>query len=776
MDEILELIRSGDISVDDESRILEEASRILEMQEAGAPLSDEELEVLAYFEPEGQVSDFKANLVETMPKDKLLSIGSDVVQWVDWDRESRKEWMEREARGIRLMGVTDNVEGGAKFEGASKAVHPGLIEAAIQFNARAMAEVWPAEGPVKTVTLGTPTPELEQQADRVQAFMNYQYTILMSDAFEEHDKLMFRLPLSGSCFKKVYIHPVDGIVCEFVEPSDFIVPYSAKNLKTAVRYTHELRLAPHELKQYQKAGAYVDVELPAPDEETEGLNIVKPELDAADGKDNLQNENDQRHTLYEMHGYFDLEEEYDGPCPYIVTVDKESYQVLAIYRNWKEGDEFKRPRQWFKHYKFLPGYGFYGFGWLHAIGSLSMAATGSLRALLDSAMFSNHQGGFKNKLVTFENPDVPIGPGEWRDANSTGDDLRNAFFPLPYKEPSATLYNLFGTLDEMIRRVAATTEELVGEGNNDVPVGTTLARIEQGLKVQSGIHKRIHETMHDEFTFVAELNSEWLPEEYPYAVPGEDRTVLRQDFDERVDVIPVSDPNIITGMQRVAQAQLIIERAQARPDLYDPRAAEENLLVATRIPNPENYLRAAEGPQHMGPVAENMAMMTNQPAQAFPDQDHTAHIAVHVAMRDSLSADELPQGEKERIEGALNAHIAEHIGMRFMVMMMEQMGVDPMQPVDPQTENQIALMAAQVTQVTQRPDTEAAKIAMEQQRKDAVAEAEVSRKDWMAIAEQRRKDATTAAELSRETIKAEAELIREFASDELRRNPEVAVE
>lgn len=546
-------------------------------------------------------SDHYANLAELMEDHDLRKIATDVINWVDWDEESREDWEIRESKGIRLLGISDRTEGGAKFKGATKVVHPLLAEAVTQFHSRAIAELWPPEGPVKTAVIGSPTPELNAQAERVQDYMNYQYTSLMPGAFEEADQLLFRLPISGSCFKKVCYDPLEReVVTRLVEPADFIVPYSAMDLRTAPRFTHRLREMHNDVLKKIQSGHYRDVYVGTPLNEDYDYPQQLEEIDHTEGRERVLMDDDQRHTVHEMYvdldlpGYEDADRQGNTTgiaLPYIVTVDRDEQVVLRIQRNWREDDPLKRKRIYFSHYKFTPGYGFYGYGLLHLIGGLSNAATGSLRALLDSAQYANLQGGFKTMDSKIEGGKTPIAPGEWREVRSSIQDLRNGFFPIPHKEPSIVLFNLLNYLDERGQRFASTTENMVGDANNSAPVGTTLALIEQGSKVFSAIHKRLHQAQSREFRIVAELNYEYLPNDgYPYATPGSDSSVMASDFDGRIDVIPVSDPNIISSTQRIAQAQAILNLSEKFPDVIGRRKAVEVMLKAMKVSDFEGLM------------------------------------------------------------------------------------------------------------------------------------------------------------------------------------------
>jgi len=444
-----------------------------------------------------------ANLADDMSEGELASIAQQVEDWVDEDESSRDDWKTRESKGIKALGVSEKTIGGASFEGASKVVHPLLIEAITQFHSRALSEMWPADGPVKTKVLGEPTPELNSQGERVKDYMNYLYLNKMPGAFEEEDKLLFRLPLSGSCFKKLYYCPLEEtFITRLIEPSDFIVPYSAIDLRTTPRYTHRFYEQVNDIKKKQLVKHYREREVndngQTPDYSD---NIIKDAIDDTEGRKDTSDDQ-QPHTMYEMVVDLDLVgyEDDDGIArPYMVTVDKDEQTVLRIQRNWKPEDEKKTRKIAVAHYKYNPGFGFYGFGLYHLIGGLSAAATGALRQLLDAGAFANLPAGYKTRDARIPGDNKPLNPGEWREVNSSAEELKKAFFPLPYKEPSPALFNLLGYLDERGQRFASTSDNMVGEANNSAPVGTTLALIEQGSKVFSAIHKRLHMAHAEEF-------------------------------------------------------------------------------------------------------------------------------------------------------------------------------------------------------------------------------------------------------------------------------------
>ena len=590
-------------------------------------LTDDEMTSYIQHAQEGMINDedmddsHYANIAPLIDIGNLRKLASDVCNWVTFDEETREDWSIRERKGMRLLGVSDETEGGAAFEGASRVVHPLLMEAIVQFQSRAIIELWPKSGPVKTQVLGEATPEVTAQAKRVEDYMNYLYTQEMPGAFEETDQMLFRLPLSGSCFKKCYYDPLEEVLCSrLVEPADFIVPYSAVDLQTAPRFTHRLREPHNEVLKKTVIGFYMDVNLSNPMNEDYEFPIIKEEIDATEGKTRTQIDDDNNHTNYEMYVDLLIEgfDDEDGIArPYIITINRDEQQVLRIQRNWNIGDEKKKKRMYFTHYKFTPGFGFYGYGLLHLIGGLTNSATGALRALLDSAQYENLQGGFKSKDAKIEGGDVPIAPGEWREVQASAEELKQGFVPLPSKGPSQTLFNLLGYLDERAQRLASTTDAMVGDVPANMPVGTALQNQENGSKVFSAIHGRLHEAQAKEFKIIAELNRDWLPDEgYPYLTIGANSTIMASDFDDRVDVIPISDPNLISQAHKIAQGQGVIELAEKFPEEINRRKAVEMMLKSMRVQNLEELMTQTEASE----MEQRIAQLEQDAAQADIDK------------------------------------------------------------------------------------------------------------------------------------------------------------
>jgi hypothetical protein len=557
------------------------------------------------------------NLVDAIDPSYLKRLAGEIHNWVIYDENTRSSWAKREAEGIRMLGVSDKDLGTPPFEGASMVVHPLLAEAVSEFHARAIAEMWPPEGPVKSVLLGEQTPERLAQSERVQNYMNYQYTELMPGAFEEEDSLLFRLPLSGSCFKKVYYDPLSRTICSrFVEPADFIVPFSATDLETASRFTHRYREMSNSVMKKFASGYYKKPKnFMKATNETFDYPAVKTEIDSTEGRENSGADDNVRHTTYEMYVYLEIpgfedvgeDGELTGiELPFVVWVDRDNNEVLRIQRGWAPSDEYKNRDICFSHYKFMPGLGFYGHGLLHLIGGIANSATGALRALLDAAAFANLQGGFRTRdSRTDRNGDQPISPGEWRTVDASSEELSKAFFKLPYDEPSPTLFKLLEYLDNHGAKFAGIGDVMDGSANPNAPVGTTLALIEQGQKKFSAIHRRLHIAHKTEFRIVSKLNALYLPENgYPYFADSKQRNIYASDFDDRVDVIPVSDPNTVSSSQRIVQAQAVLDLATQHPDKMNVNEALKGMLQAMRVPGFENLLAVDQGLQ-----AHNQKMM-----------------------------------------------------------------------------------------------------------------------------------------------------------------------
>jgi hypothetical protein len=705
--------------------------------------------------------EFDANLALEISEEKLKSIGQDVVDWVKADIESRKDWAARFKNGMMLMGVMDDPVPTLDIDGASTATHPLIGMAVVQFQARAMEELMPPTGPVKVTIHGAVTEELERAATRVEFDMNKQLMVDDPDYYDDTDQMLFYLPWNGSTFKKVFYDDILGVnTARFIAAHDLIVPYDAKRLSDAPRITHRYKLNSIDVEAHMDSGAWRRVALNEPtgqDPEDE----IQEMIDKADDRTDVTHPEDLRHRFYETHCHYDLGLG-EGSKPYRIVVEQDSQEIVEIKRNWRESDPKARRREWFVHYKFLPGTGFYGFGFIHIIGSLANATTGALRALFDAAAAASFQGGFSPKDgVKNDKGEFRLKFGTWTKIDASYEDLQKSFFTPPFKEPSNALLNLFNALVEAGRSFASTTEAMVGEANNNAPVGTTLALIEQGSKVFSGIHRRLHAAQRREFRAIATLNGENKPDLYAFSLPDEEKILLREDYN-RLEIEPVSDPNIFSQTQRLTIAQSVYELATQNPDVLDRRQAVVKLLKSMRAPDAEHIIIPEQKPQQLDPLSENEAMYKGQPVQARPGEDHDAHLMVHrFALEQALVTKEL----SDKV-GPIQAHVAEHLGlqMREKVEMMLGQPLPPNAPLEIQ--NQIALVTAKAIEAIKQdqpmpPDPEMEKAMAEIKRKDDLAAAEIERKDALASAEIERKGALTQADVEMREAKTHADMMRD---------------
>jgi len=659
-------------------------------------------------------SNFDANLAEDIDEKQSSRKAGILTGYFENDESARSEWKERYKQGLLTLdpegGMDENEEERA-IRGLSTVVHPLIAEAATQFNAKAIAELYPAGGPVKTTIIGEPNEETEDQARRVKEFMNYQIMEQMPEYFPDLDQMLFHLPLVGQTFKKVWWDANLSRQCsQFVKAEDFVVAPESKDLHTSPRYTHIIKMPKNDYNRYVAAGWYLPSEYTGDSyDEDDGYTTQRIE-----GIDKSDDSDDDVMTLLEMHcyeafegidGIEDEESENLVMLPYVITIDYDSEKIVAIRRNWDEEDEDKKRRDWFVSYKFLPGLGFYGFGLYHMIGGLGRAATGSLRALLDSAAFANMQGGFKLK-GRVSGGEIDVNPGEFVDLDATVDDVNKAIMPLPFKEPSQSLFNLLGFIVQAGQRFASTSDLNVGDVNPNAPVGSTVALIEQGSKAFSAIHKRLHYSQGQEFKLLAKLNAEHLEESFQFSVAGSSETIFATDFDDRVDIIPVSDPNIFSTAQRIAQAQAILQMAQSAPQLHDLYEAYKRMYEAIRIPNIDEILIKPEEAPRTDPIDENMSIMYGKPIKAFPEQDHEAHIAVHIQFMQDPSLAGNPAAQT--MQPILIAHIAEHVALLYRQRMEASINMplpplpnlrDPkfaLKDIDPEMDMLISQRAAQV--------------------------------------------------------------------------------
>ena len=632
---------------------------------------------------QGELIPFESNLAEFLDDSTLGELSSELRGMYEDDLESRSEWETAYVNGLDLLGLKTE-ERSTPFEGASGITHPLVAESVTQFQAQAYKELLPAGGPVRTSVLGLKTKEKDAQATRVKDFMNYQLTEVMEEYDPDMDQMLFYLPLSGSTFKKVYFDQTkQRAVSKFIPAQDLVVPYSASDLQTASRVTHVLRMEMNDVAKMQYAGIYRDVDLSASDDS--GQDPVRQKVNELEGLS--KNYSDDVLTVLEFHasldieGFEDLDPQTGEPTginlPYIVTLDNSSGEVLAIRRNYDEMDVLKRKRQYFVHYKFMPGLGFYGFGLIHMIGGLGRAATSLLRQLIDAGTLANLPAGFKARGVRVRNNDEPLQPGEWRDIDAPGGSIRDAIVPLPYKEPSAALASMLGGLVNDGRRFVALADQQTSDMGKDAPVGTTVALLERGMKVMSAIHKRMHYAQKTEFRLLARIFAENLPPMYPYEVAGAPVQVKGEDFDDRVDVLPVSDPNIFSMSQRVTLAQTQLQLAQSNPQMHNLHAAYRRMYQALEVQNIDEILPPEPQPEPQDPATENATIIGGQPPKAFPQQDHDAHIKAHVSLLELSVLQQTPP-----VLAALFSHVLEHVHMKARTMVqqeVEQMQAQQMQ-------------------------------------------------------------------------------------------------
>jgi len=667
--------------------------------DGGATIEFAPDEMLMGQEPE----DFYGNLAELVASDTLSGVTAYVMSSVDDDKNSRDEWEETYTKGLKLLGLRyeDRTQ---PFEGATGVTHPILNEAVTQFQAGAYKEMLPSTGPVKASIVGLPNPQVEAQARRVQEYMNYQIMYEMEEYEPEFDQMLYFLGLAGSAFKKIYRDDSLGRpVSRFIPAEDVIVPYSATDVATAERITHVFKLSENEFRKLQVAGTYSDIQIKAG---TEDSDDITQEYDRLEGRE--PSGPSEQLTFYECHCFLDLPEypdllpdgtESGIKLPYIVTVCKDSSEVVSIRRNFVQEDPKKDKIDHFVQYKFTPGLGFYGFGLIHLLGNLSRTATSNLRQLIDSGTLANMPSGFKARGLRIADDDNPLQPGEFRDVDVPGGDLRTSLIPLPYKEPSATLFQLMGFVVESAQRFIGNTDIGIADGNKEMPVGTTIALLERGARIVSAVHKRLHNSLKQELKMLARLFAE-DPQPYPYET-GVDAQVKMQDFDARVDILPVSDPNIFSMSQRVVLAQEQLKLAQAAPELHNLHEAYYRVYTALGVQNIEQMLKPEPQEMPRDPATENQeasaAAGGQGKLQAFPEQDHQAHIAVHMAYMNSKVAQMQPP-----VLLTLEKHIYDHLGLQARVIasqqMQQQMGQNAQAGQVPpeQLENLVAQIQAQL--------------------------------------------------------------------------------
>ena len=727
------------------------------------------------------------NLADILPDDILEPVGNEMVQnFMDY-KSSRKEWEQSYRTGLDLLGFKyeNRTE---PFQGASGATHPVLAEAVTQFQAQAYKELLPSDGPVRTQVIGKKSPQVEQQAQRVKDFMNYLIMDQIKEYESEFDSMLFHLPLAGSTFKKIYYDvPLGRAVSKFVPADELVVPYTATSLEDAEAVIHTVKISENELRKQQVSGFYRDVELGPPGTPLNN-DLEKKERELEGTKKSGTNE--PVYTLLECHVNLDLEgfedvgedKEPTGiKLPYIVTVEEGSRSVLAIRRNYAPEDVKKNKIQYFVHFKFLPGLGFYGFGLIHMIGGLSRTATSALRQLLDAGTLANLPAGFKQRGVRVRDEASPIQPGEFKDVDAPGGNLRDAFFPLPYKEPSQTLLQLLGVVVQAGQRFAAIADMQVGDGNQGAAVGTTVALLERGSRVMSAIHKRCYAAMKNEFRLLGKIVAQYLPPEYPYDVVGGERNIKQSDFDDRVDVVPVADPNIFSMSQRITLAQTQLQIATSNPQLHNMYQIYRNMYNAIGVKDVDAVLPPTPPEAPKDPSLEHIDAMGGKPFKAFPGQDHRAHITAHLNFMSVNMVRNNPP-----VMAAVQKNILEHISimaqeqvqMEFREQMMQIQQMQQMAAMDPQIQQQLQMLNNQVesrkailiAEMTEEFMKEENKITS-QMDSDPLLKLKSREVDLRAMENERKKEADqTKADFDRAKLMQS----RELAEDKMDQNEELA--
>lgn len=650
--------------------------------------------------------DFSENLAESMSSDTLSGLASDLLADYQSDVDSRKDWIQTYVDGIQLLGMKleDRTE---PWPGACGVYHPLLAEALVKFQSETIMETFPAQGPVKTQVIGKEDSETRDAATRVKEDMNYQLTEKMPEYRPEHERLLWGLGLAGNAFKKVYYDPSLGRqVAIFVPAEDIVVPYGASSLETAERVTHVMRKTENEMRKLQVNGFYRDIDLGEP---TDTFDDVEKKIAERMG---FRASSDDRYKILEMHVTLDLpgyEDEVDGEqtgigLPYVVTIEKHSSSVLSIRRNWNEDDDLKLKRQHFVHYGYVPGFGFYCFGLIHLIGAYSKAGTSLIRQLVDAGTLSNLPGGFKTKGLRVKGDDTPIAPAEFRDVDVASGTIKDNIMALPYKEPSQVLAGLMDKIIDEGRRFASAADLKISDMSAQSPVGTTLAILERTLKIMSAVQARIHYSMRQEFKLLKGIIRDYTPEEYNYQPEDGDRRAKRSDYD-RVDVIPVSDPNAATMSQKVVQYQAALQLASSAPQLYDLAQLHRQMLEVLGIKNASKLVKLEEDNKPKDPITENMDVVRMKPLKAFAYQDHQAHVTTHQSfMQDPMTAQMIGQNpQAQQMMAALQAHIAEHYAFLYRNMIEQQVGAalpppDAEEPLPEEFEAALSRMVAQASQ------------------------------------------------------------------------------
>ena len=720
--------------------------------------------------------EFDINLAEEMDASDLDRLGGELVEEFGKDIMDRKEWMQTYVEGLKLLGLKyeDRTE---PWNGACGVFHPMLTESVVRFQSEGITETFPAMGPVKTVIIGKDTPEVEEAAARVRDDMNYQLTEVMSEYRPEHEKLLWNLPIAGSAFKKVYYDPSLGRqVAVFIPAEDIVVPYGASSIERSERVTHVMRKTENEVTKLMEAGFYMDINLGEPSNELDDIEKQKAE---EMGMSAIQ---DDRYRILEMHVNLDLpgyehKNKKGKPTgialPYVVTVEKGTRKVLAVRRNWYEDDKLHLKRNHFVHYQYIPGFGFYGYGLIHLIGGYAKSATMLIRQLVDAGTLSNLPGGLKSRGLRVKGDDTPIAPGEFRDVDVPSGSIRDNILPLPYKEPSQVLYTLFNQIVTEGRQFASAGDMSVSDMSAQAPVGTTLALLERQLKVMGAVQARMHFSMKQEFKLLKVIIADYTPDEYDYEPVDGSRKAKKTDYD-MVDVIPVSDPNAATMAQKIVQYQAVFQLAQGAPQLYDMPLLHRQMIEVLGIKNAAKLVPIEDDMMPTDPVTENQNLLTNKPVKAFIEQNHQAHLQVHMAAIQNPKIQQAMQGnpQAQQIMAAAMAHVNEHIAMEYRRQIEEAMGMvlpgeDSNKQIPQEMADQIAIKAAQASQqLLQRDQQEAKQQQAQQQMQDPVVqmqmqELQIKMKDLELKAQKQTMDAAAKAdqlEIEMARIEAQKEI------------------
>jgi hypothetical protein len=687
--------------------------------------------------PQKETADtFDANLAEYMDEGDLSGLANDLISDFDKDIMDRRDWIKTYVDGLKLLGLNYE-ERTEPWQGACGVFHPMLTESVVRFQSEAMMETFPAQGPVKTQIVGAINKLREEAAERVRDDMNYQLTDVMTEYRPEHEKMLWSLPLAGSAFKKIYFDPnKNRQVAVFIPAEDIVVPYGSSNIEDSERVTHVMRKTEQEVIRLQEAGFYADVDVGEPGYELDDIEKQKAE------ETGMNATQDDRFRILEMHVNLDLvgfeHEDKKGRAtgialPYVVTIEKGTRTILAIRRNWYEDDELHTKRQHFVHYQYIPGFGFYGYGLIHLIGGYAKSATMLIRQLVDAGTLSNLPGGLKSRGLRIKGDDTPIQPGEFRDVDVPSGSIRDNILPLPYKEPSQVLMALFQQIVQEGRAFASSGDMNVSDMSNEAPVGTTLAILERTLKVVTAVQARLHYTMKQEFKLLKIIIADYTPEEYDYEPEDANRKAKKSDYDS-TDVIPVSDPNAATMAQKIVTYQAVLQLAQQAPQLYNLSLLHRQMIEVLGVKNADKLVKTEEDAEPTDPIQENQDILTHKPVKAFMEQNHEAHIRVHMAAIQDPKIQQLMQmnPQAQAIMAAAMAHVNEHIGFEYRRQMEEAMGMvlpgkdketDKPQRVSQEMADEIAIKAAQASQMLlQQNQQQAAQQAAQQKMQDPVVQ------------------------------------------------------